>query len=399
MNPVEEKKVNPEIELTIEKIVYGGAGLARHEGRVVFVQEVAAGERVKARVVNDRGNFLEAELVEVLEASPERVKAPCEYVNLCGGCQYQHLSYKEELRWKEAQVRELLTRQGGVDNAKIQAIVPSSTDYHYRSSVTLHRTRPGKGPQRLGFVGRDKATPILIQECLLTSGPLSPVFGREEHLNNDEDRRTYRIASDGSSITSRSELYYRIQIAGEELVAASQGFFQNNLPVAEKMVRQAAAWLKTLKPTHVADLYCGVGLFGWLSTPAKSSVTFIEDNPASVQALRMNVAERTDRRSRVHEGRVEKVFNRAMSDAEPAIDALVLDPPRSGMTRDLCQRIADAKGLKGIVYISCDPATLARDLKILTAGGRFRVEAVVPFDMFPRTKHIETLVFLTEAKG
>ena len=141
-----------DLEITIEKIVYGGSGLARHEGRVVFVPGAAAGERIKARVVSDRGNFLEAELVEVLEASTERVKAPCEYVTLCGGCQYQHLTYKEEIRWKEAQVRELLTRQAGVDDARIGAITPSPKDYHYRSSVTLHRTRPGRAPQRLGFV-------------------------------------------------------------------------------------------------------------------------------------------------------------------------------------------------------------------------------------------------------
>lgn len=382
------------MEIKIEKIVYGGAGLARHEGRVVFVHGVAAGERVRVKLAQDRGNFLEAELEEVLESSPERVTPPCEYIALCGGCQYQHLSYKEELRWKEAQVRELLTRQGGVDAAKIQPIVASPKEYGYRSSVTLHRTRPGAGPQRLGFTGRDKATPIAIQKCLLMDERLAPVFGREEHLPNDEDRRTYRVAPDGSLVTSRSELYYRVSIAGDELIAASQGFFQNNLPVAEKMVRQAAAWLKELKPTHVADLYSGVGLFGWLAAPPKASITFIEDHPASVEALRMNVAERKERRSRVHAGRVEKVFSRAMSDAEPAIDTLIADPPRAGLTKDLCQKIADAKGIKGMVYVSCDPSTLARDLKILTTGARRRVESVVPFDMFPRTQHIETMVFL-----
>lgn len=382
------------VELVIEKIVYGGSGLARHEGRVVFVPGVAAGERVKAEIVRDKKNFLEAELIEVIEKSPERVAEPCEYIARCGGCQYQHLSYREELKWKDAQVRELLTRHGGVDDARIRPITASPAEYGYRSSVTLHRSRPGTEPQRLGFISRDKATPILINRCLLTEEKLERVFRWEEKLGRDEDRRTYRVAADGSCVSSKAELHYRVQVAGQEIVAASQGFFQNNLAVTEFMVKQAAVWLKELKPTHVADLYSGVGLFGFLSVPPKLSVTFIEDNPASVQALRMNAAERPDRRPRVHEGRVEKVFNRALTDAKPAIDALVIDPPRSGMTRDLCQRIADAKGIKGIVYVSCDPATLARDLKILTDGARRRVEAVVPFDMFPRTQHIETMVFL-----
>jgi tRNA/tmRNA/rRNA uracil-C5-methylase (TrmA/RlmC/RlmD family) len=382
------------IDILIEKIVYGGNGLARHEGRVVFVPGVAAGEKVRAKVVKDCKNFLEAELVEVLEASPERVEPPCAYIGKCGGCQYQHLSYAEELRWKEAQVRELMTRQGGVADTLIRKIVPSPNDYGYRSSVTLHRTRPGGVPQRMGFIGRDKTNPIIIDRCLLTEERLERVFRWDENLVRDEDRRTYRITAEGTCVTSRTEEFYKVMILGQEIIAATQGFFQNNIPVAEKMVQQTAAWLKELKATHVADLYSGVGLFGFLAAPAKASVTFVEDNPASVKALRMNVAARTDRRSRVHDARVESAFSRALSDAEPAIDALVIDPPRNGMSRDLCQKIADAKGIKGIVYISCDPATLARDLKILTADKRRRVEAVVPFDMFPRTMHIETMVFL-----
>lgn len=390
-------ELNMALELTIEKIVYGGNGLARHEGRVVFVPGVAAGEKVRARVSADRGNFVEAELEAVLVPSPQRVEPPCEYIARCGGCQYQHLSYPEELRWKEAQVRELLTRHGGVEDSRIQGIQASPNDYGYRSSVTLHRTKPGPEPQRMGFIGRDKATPLVIKRCLLVEEPLSRVFQWEEKLSRDEDRRTYRIASDGKCVTSRTELHYKVQIAGHDIFAASQGFFQNNLAVTEMMVKQAAAWLKDLKPTHVADLYSGVGLFGFLSAPSKASLTFIEDNPASVQALRMNVTDRSGRRCRVHEGRVEKVYSRALSDAEPAIDALVVDPPRSGMTRDLAARMADTKGLKGIVYISCDPATLARDLKILTAQGRFKVESAIPFDMFPRTKHIETMTLLTHA--
>ncbi len=386
------------LTLTIEKIVYGGLGLARHEGRVVFVPGVAAGERVRAEVVADKKNYLEAELLEILEPSPQRVAPPCEYVERCGGCQYQHLSYPEELRWKEAQVRELLTRHGGVDDAKIRPIVASPNEYNYRSSVTLHRTKPGAEPQRMGFIGRDKATPIVIKRCLLTEERLERVFNWDEKLVRDEDRRTYRITAEGTCVTSRTEQYYRVSIAGQEIIAATQGFFQNNLAVAELMVKQASNWVRQLKPTHVADLYSGVGLFGWLAVPPKLSITFIEDNPMSVQALRMNVSDRPDRRSRVHAGRVEKVFSRAMADAEPPIDAIIIDPPRSGMTRDLSQRIADAKGLKGIVYISCDPSTLARDLKTIVAGGRFQVDAVVPFDMFPKTKHIEVMTLLSSVR-
>jgi len=382
------------LELRIEKIVYGGSGLARHEGRVIFVPGVAAGEKVRASIVKDCKNFLEAELVEVLEPSPERVTPPCSYVGLCGGCQYQHLSYREELKWKEAQVRELLTRHGGVDDTKISAIVASPSDYGYRSSVTLHRTKPGAVPQRMGFIGRDKTTPLVIDRCLLTEPQLERVFQWDENLVRDEDRRTYRIAADGTCMTSRTEQYYRVKIAGEELVAATQGFFQNNLAVAEAMTYQAAKWLKSLKAEHVADLYSGVGLFGLLASPSKASVTFVEENEMSIQALRMSIADRPGRRFRVHAARVERAFSRVMSDAQPAIDTLVIDPPRSGMTRDLCQKIADAKGLKGIVYISCDPSTLARDLKLLATDGRRKVEAVIPFDMFPRTQHIEVMTLL-----
>ncbi len=202
------------LELKIEKIVYGGSGLARHEGRVIFVPGVAAGERVRAKIVKDCKNFLEAELVEVLEPSPERVTPPCAYVGLCGGCQYQHLSYGEELKWKESQVRELLTRHGGVDDTKIQAIVASPSDYGYRSNVTLHRTKPGAAPQRMGFIGRDKTTPIVIDRCLLTEPQLERVFQWDENLVRDEDRRTYRIAADGTCMTSRTDQYYLVKIAG-----------------------------------------------------------------------------------------------------------------------------------------------------------------------------------------
>jgi tRNA/tmRNA/rRNA uracil-C5-methylase (TrmA/RlmC/RlmD family) len=386
-----------DIELKIEKLVFGGDGLGFVEGKACFVEGALPGEKIHARILSDKPNFMKSKLIRVLESSPHRIHPPCPYIERCGGCQYQHLPYAEELKWKENQVRESFTQAFKGDEIPILPIRYGAKDYGYRTSITIHRTtEKNNKSQRLGFIGHDNYSKVMIDYCMLADERLREVFTAEHKLNRREEKRAVKLDEKGRIFTSDEEKLYRVRIGGRSLWTSSMGFFQNNIEVTELIAKQLSEYLAAIKPARFLDLYAGVGTFPLLTAQGIPEVHCFEDNPYSTGCLRRNVRDQEMPLAGVFAGKVEKNFPRFIARSPKPGTLVFMDPPRQGIASSLADFLAKEDVGENIFYLACDLQILLRDLRQILATGRYKVREVIPFDMFPRTKHIEILTWLVK---
>jgi tRNA/tmRNA/rRNA uracil-C5-methylase (TrmA/RlmC/RlmD family) len=384
-----------DIELKIEKLVFGGDGLGFVDGKACFVEGTLPGEKVLARILSDKPNFMKAKLLRVLEPSPLRVHPPCPYRERCGGCQYQHLPYAEELRWKELQVRESFSQAFKGEEIAILPIRCGAKEYGYRNSITIHRTtEKNHKPQRLGFIGHDNYSRVLIDHCMLADERLRGIFTAEHKLARSEERRGFKLDEKGRIFTSDEEKLFRIAIGGRSLWTSSMGFFQNNIEVTELIAQKLAEYVAVIKPARFLDLYAGVGTFPLLAARDVPEIHCFEDSPYSVGCLRRNVRDLEMPLTGIFSGKVEKTFPRFILQKPLPGTLVFMDPPRTGIASSLAEFLAKEDVGENIFYLACDLQILLRDLKHILSTGRYRIREVLPFDMFPRTKHIEVLVHL-----
>lgn len=353
-----------------------------------------AGELVEVEIVSEKSNFIEAKVIRIIEASPSRVKPPCRYVGWCGGCQYQHMSYDEERRIKEAQVLEMLA-SFVTTHKMIEPLRFSSKEYGYRNSVTFHRVAGDKKQKaQVGFVGLDNKTIISVTECLLLDPGLSDVWAKSGRSSFKEKKMTFKLSEKKEIISDYEERFFRIQILGDSLITSSKGFFQNNLAVTELLVQTVSEWIAAVKPRLFLDLFSGMGLFSLLSARDVPEIICVEESGASLEALKMNIEEQKRAGIIIQEGRVENIYATLSRERSLFGSVVLMDPPRQGLERKLAMDLSRSDAAR-IIYISCDIPSLERDLKWILSGGHYQVESIVPFDMFPKTKHIEAAVLLT----
>jgi tRNA/tmRNA/rRNA uracil-C5-methylase (TrmA/RlmC/RlmD family) len=344
--------------IDIENVAYGGGGVGRAEGKVHFVAFTVPGERVLAEVYADRKRFSESRLQRVLEPSPERVKPRCEHFGVCGGCAYQHVPYEVQLRWKREQVRSLFERIGGVKNPPVQEVVPSPKVWGYRNRIRLH-SREG----RVGFFAKYGRSIVEVRRCEIA----------EESLNQ-------RLAALKGSAPQE----------GEILLDERRGkrfFEQTNDAAAEELVLLVERLLAA-DAGALVDAYCGAGFFGRRLAGRFSKVLGIESNQAAVQ----EAVRAAGPRERYLCGDVVFELKRALDLFADDGVVLLLDPPASGLGRGVVELLGH-RALRQIVYVSCDPATQARDVKAILERG-FRLETLVPLDMFPQTADVEVVASL-----
>lgn len=352
------------------------------------------GETVEADVLSEKKNYVEAKVTQVLNASSERVQPPCRYVGWCGGCQYQHMTYEEERRIKNAQVLELLGAFAERPDV-IQPIRSSEKEYGYRNSVTFHQSEPDrKKKTSIGFIGVDNKTIIPVSECLLLDPALSTVWARCGRSVFTEKKLTFKLSESKDIVSDTDERFFRIRVCGTSLLTSSKGFFQNNLAVTELLVEVVKNWVAASRARLFLDLYSGMGLFSLLCAKDVPEIICVEENGPSLEAFKMNVEEQKRSGIKLKAGRVERIYNLIAN--ETALDGsiILLDPPRQGLEKNLAMALGHSRAER-IIYISCDIPSLARDLALIRAAGQFDVAKIVPFDMFPKTKHIEAAVLLT----
>lgn len=388
-------KVGDEITVEIVKIVPNGFGLAFAKNATVFVPLAANGDCLRVRITQTKNKTAFAEIVEILQASPDRTEPRCPYFGRCGGCDFQQLKYAAQLAAKVGVIRDCLTRIGRINYAAEIPIVGSPREYEYRSRAAWHADTRRK---RIGYFQRKshdvidaEVCPILVPELEAT---LENFRSRLEWESFWSERIEIETATASGAVSVYSaeiiEPTKEISFAarGETYRYDAQSFFQGNLFLVEPLVEAAVA---VAAGKIALDLYCGVGLFALPLARKFETVFGVEANERAVDFAEKNAeAARLDNiefhRQTVGDFLTENVGRLTN------LDFVLLDPPRAGTEKETIEnllRIAPRE----ISYVSCEPSTLARDLKILTEND-YRIEQITAFDLFPQTHHVETVVRL-----
>jgi tRNA/tmRNA/rRNA uracil-C5-methylase (TrmA/RlmC/RlmD family) len=365
------------LRLEITDLAFGGEGVGRVGEFVVFIPFTAPGDVVEAKLTEVKKSFGRAELVKIITGSSERVTPKCTYFGECGGCQYQHIDYAAQLRWKHRQISELFRRVGGFDPSVVQGVIPCPNPYHYRNRI-LVRSQWNKPAQKLnlGFMRTDCGLVCDIESCAIAEPSLNEAI--TQWRRNPPPKGGIKTV-------------LRMEAPGWEVPEHS--FFQNNFLLLPELVRVVKERLRSHGAQHLVDAYCGVGFFSIEVADAVESFVGVELDAPAIRAARRNQESRGIRNGSYVAGDTDQVLPSLLAKWNPTQTAVLLDPPRVGC-RPPSLEVLRRTGPGQILYVSCHPATLARDLKILCADGRYRLETVIPLDMFPQTQHVECVADL-----
>ena len=442
--PLEKNRI---IEAVIEGCTSEGLGVARIGGRAVFVRNALPGERCRVHILKVGKTAVYAKVAELLEASPGRQEPDCPYFGRCGGCDYRHAVYEEELRLKLGRVNDAFQRLGGLD-LRAEEIIPAPSLNRYREKAVFNVGEDGAGMPVVGFYRARTHEIIPVEDCLLLPETANRAAGllrrwmrenrihayREEtgkglirHLfvrsgmvcvvAAGKPRQTETLVeimreglpelkslvwnenrSRGNTVLAGAfyplwgEERVEVSLSGLRFRLSPQSFFQVNPAQAERLYALAIQLAKLTGGEQVVDLYCGTGAIGLLAATQASRVTGVEVVPSAVKD-----AEETAFRNGIENARflcadaAEAAARFAAEGMKP--DVLFVDPPRKGLAPEVIGSVA-AMGPSRVVYVSCDPATLARDLRLFAEQG-YKAEKALAVDMFPRTCHVETVCLLT----
>jgi tRNA/tmRNA/rRNA uracil-C5-methylase (TrmA/RlmC/RlmD family) len=363
VSPKDLPSVPAPISLQIDRVAYGGAGIGRADGMVVFVPFTVPGEAVQVKPFRLQKRFCEADLLKIETPSPLRQQPACELFERCGGCSYQHVPYPIQLEWKAAQVRELLERVGKINAPPVAQAIASPQTLGYRNRIRVHAAHQG-GSLHIGFYAKRGRQIVDVQSCPIAS---SSVNSRLAALRNANP------APGEYTLSARPEVLF---------------FEQTNDGAAGELARLVAS-LAGSGDALLVDAYCGAGFFGSLLSSSFERVTGIESHPGAVAAAQ--------KKARPNEtylcGDVSVHLSRVLASADPKGTTVLLDPPAAGLSPQVTEILGRIR-VRKLVYVSCDPATLARDLGRLVGCG-YRLETVVPVDMFPQTADIEVVASLS----
>lgn len=363
--------------VVIEDIAFGGEGVARTDEFVIFVPFVLVGEEVEVEITEAKKRFARARLLKVLKASAHRVPPPCRYFGECGGCQYQQIDYATQLEIKHQQICALFQRVGRFSDARIAPVIPCPQPYGYRNRIMI-RSQWDKFKQGLniGFIRADNRLVVDIEECQIAEPALNTQI---QHV------RAHPPPKGGLKVVLR--------IAPEDWVVPKDSFFQNNFFLLPQLVEVVRERVQQSGSRFLIDAYCGVGFFSVELADLVESFVGIELDQQAVKAARTNAANRQRTNGEFLMGRTEEVLPKILNRFEAASTSIIIDPPRTGCPPESLELLRQMRPAQ-IIYVSCHPATLARDLNILCAEGVFDLMKVVPLDMFPQTQHIECVADL-----
>ena len=382
----------------IEKIAAGGAGLARIEGKTIFIEGGAPGETVLCRITTEHRSWTQAELVEIIEPSPERVRPACPLWGKCGGCNLQHLSYPAQLAAKTAILHEAFTRIGGFSPP--QPVVFPSAPWEYRNRMQFHAIRQpqtGESDTMWGLKARKRDEIIPIADCPIADPGIRSLLQGENRekqsplLPPERDRFTV-YARNGLFLSEGGTARGTTRVLDRDLALDAGVFFQSNGAMLEKLIadlREIAATADQNLP--IADLYCGVGTFAAFLGESFPHIDLVEENKTALALARENLAP--------HKSAAffaQRSEHWAQKDALRRCGFIAADPPRHGFAPALARSLA-ADGPALLAYISCEPATLARDSALLLQGG-YELRDLRFYDFYPQTAHIESLAVFIKLK-
>jgi 23S rRNA (uracil1939-C5)-methyltransferase len=444
---------NQELELSIDSLAYGGNGVARLDGFVVFVRRGLPGDRVRARVTKVQRRHAEALATEVLEAGPQRVEAPCAHYPACGGCRFQDLAYGAQIEAKQDQVADALQRIGGVAAPPVEAILGADDVFHYRNKLEYSFTQLEGGPT-LGFHKAGRWDEVLeVEKCWLTTELGNAIrnevrrWAREErlvaydqaeqkgylrHLVVREGRRTRQVLvqlvtapgerfdsghfvdvmrqfpevrsihwSENASAAEVTNLPTALlwgddaieeELGGLRFRVRPNAFLQTNTAMAERLYGLVREFAALSNEETVYDLYCGIGTIGLTLASDALTVWGIEVSEESVACALENADLNGITNAAIIAGNVGESL-RELHERSGDPDVVVVDPPRAGLAGKALRRLGEI-GAPRVVYVSCNPTTLAGDAKRLRDDHGYELRRVRPVDMFPHTPHVESVALL-----
>lgn len=402
------------LELTIEKLVLGGDGLARWRGMPVFVPRAAPGDVVEVRITERRPSYARAEIEEVKTPGPLRREAPCPFYERCGGCQLQHIEDAAQLGLKAAAARETLRRLGGIDPAQLAACrfeePVGERAWGYRLRAQVHVVSPPEGPVGVGFRRRRSRDLVLVDRCPVLAPALEKEVRSLSSLPGDPAAAPGKLPSRLSLATAGLEPDspvvaappvdglpsgdLEIDLLGRKLSYDARCFFQAHGGLLEALLLSAVG---PFEGDAAVELYAGVGFFTAGLAGRYGSVTAVEGESVAARYARNNLRRNRLGHCRVERSAVESWVDRRRGGPglESGLDRVLVDPPRSGLPRKVRSALLNAAPNR-LTYVSCDPATLARDLGDLTRD--FDLESITFFDVFPQTAHLETVAQLRQRR-
>ena len=386
--------IGQQIELSLASWGRLGEAMACHEGQDVFVLGGIPGETVLAEIVRMRRKYVAARVVKVLAASPDRVEPPCQYYGECTGCQWQHLGYKAQLTNKRDKVVDALQRVGSLENIRVLDTLPSPAQYGYRNHARFTVGRAGD----LGFVNRETRSFVHIDRCMLMHDGINGILEKLQDRCAETTQLAVRAGRDTEDFLVQPPLknpeitittgqkHYRESVGSRQFRVASPSFFQVNIDQTSRLIGVVREAVNLSGKETLLDAYTGVGTFAVLLAPFVKQVYAIEESSAAVADAKENAAGIENVEFLL--GKTEEV----LSDLPQLPDVVILDPPRAGCQLSALEKLLSLRAPR-LVYVSCDPETLARDLKVLCAE-RYTVDHIQPLDMFPQTHHVECVAVL-----
>lgn len=370
-------KIGDQISLTIQDLAFGGEGVGRMDDFVIFVPFVITGETVEAEITEVKKNFARARLLRVVTPSPQRVEPQCRHFTQCGGCQYQHIAYEEQLRVKHKQISDLFERVGRISPEKIAPVIGCPQPYHYRNRIMIRSQWNGRAKKlEIGFIRADNNFVEDIEECQIAEPALN---GQIRHVR--------------ANPPPRGGLKFVLRVQPENWVVPKDSFFQNNFFLLPKLIESVRDMLKDGGARHLIDLYCGVGFFGIEEAGSVESFVGVEYDALAIKAARENAARRGITNGEFIAAKSEEALPELLKKFPVDTTSVLLDPPRKGCWPSLLDLLREQRPAQ-VVYVSCHPATMARDLNILCGDGVFELARVQPLDMFPQTQHVECVADL-----
>jgi 23S rRNA (uracil1939-C5)-methyltransferase len=394
----DETRLDPpqRVTLRLSDMTFEGGAIGRDEsGETVFADYGLPGETVVVEVQRRRAGVSLGRVVEVLSPSDDRIAPPCTYFGECGGCQWQHITYERQLSLKQHIVREQLRRLGGFADPPVSPTVGADNPWAYRNHVRFTAKRRGE----IGFVQRGTHRFLRIDRCLIADDRINNALPKLQGKGGGLHQVAFRLGVNSGDMLVHPDLqevdpsipsgqkYYHEEILGHRFRISAASFFQTNTPQTERLVELVRDYLDLDRDETLVDAYAGVGTFAVILAPLVHRVIAIEESAAAIDDAMVNIAATPN--VQYFKGKVEDVLPGIATDA----GALILDPPRQGCHPQALQAVMKIAPTR-IVYVSCDPSTLARDLRTLVDGG-YDLRDVAPIDMFPQTYHIESVATLT----
>jgi tRNA/tmRNA/rRNA uracil-C5-methylase (TrmA/RlmC/RlmD family) len=370
-------KLADKISLIIHDLAFGGEGVGRLDDFVIFVPFVIVGETVEVEITEVKKNFARAKLLHVVTPSSERVAPECKYFTQCGGCQYQHIGYAAQLRFKHKQIADLFERFGKIARELVAPVIPCPSPYGYRNRIMIRSQWNGPAKKlEIGFIRTDNNFVVDIEECKIAEPVLNEQI--KEVRANPPPKGGIKVV---------------LRVQPEDWDVPESSFFQNNFFLLPKLVETVRDFLKAGGAKHLVDLYCGVGFFGIETANVVESFVGVESDQLAIKAARKNAENRNIQNGEFIAAQVEDILPELLQKFSPERTAVILDPPRKGCWPETLRLLRETRPAQ-VIYVSCHPATMARDLNILCADGVFELARVQPLDMFPQTQHVECVADL-----